>query len=336
MNIIQFEERLAAMREAHYRHPPVDVIQQGFRPVSGKVADFAVAEHQGRFHFFYIERRLLEGTPFYPGNEIYFGHASTANFLEWEVHDPVMLIRPGTWEGAHVWAPFILRHQGRFVMAYTGVNRYLSQDIGLAFSEDLFEWHRWEGNPISPCKGRPWAFWREDGIASCRDPHLLPHNGRIWMTYTANTREGATCIALASTDDLEHWQDHGPILVGPMEGYEPRLEGGHPQGSIESSNLQRIGNRWVLLAHASIRGETHRNWIWESDHMDRFDFATRRPFWPGAGAVEVVRTQGSRSLLACFAAGYIRFGQVDWAQEKPTATFVSSKDELASWSAAHG
>lgn len=331
MNIIEFEETLVKMRMERYRHPKLDMIGEGFRPVSGKVADFGVIEHKGRYHFFYIERRLVEGTPFYPGNEIYFGHASTANFLEWEVHDPVMLIRPGTWEGAHVWAPFILRYEGRFVMAYTGINDHISQNIGLAFSDDLFHWERWEGNPISPCKGKPWAFWREDGIASCRDPHLLVHDGRIWMAYTANTREGATCIALTSTADLVTWEDHGPILVGPASGYEPRLEGGHPQGSLESSNLLLRNGRWHLLSNASVRGWGPRSWIFESDRMDSFDFERRRVFWSDGGGTEIVKEKGSRSLVACFCGGYIRFGEVDWSAEQPTAEFVSSEAQLTSW-----
>ena len=111
---------LAAEREKFYRHRKVDIVKTGFRPVGGKVADFAVASLNGRFHFFYIERRLQEATPFYPGHEIFFGHASTPDFIEWEVHDPVMLVRPDSWEEAHVWAPCIIRRGTEFVMVYTG------------------------------------------------------------------------------------------------------------------------------------------------------------------------------------------------------------------------
>ncbi len=331
MNNIEFEETLFRMRMENYRHPKVDIIRDGFRPVSGRVADFCVVEHEGRYHFFYIERRLQEGTPFYPGNEIYFGHASTANLFDWEVHDPVMLVRPDSWEEAHVWAPFILRRGDAFIMFYTGVNRYISQDIGLAFSPDLFEWERWDRNPISPCRGRQWAFWREDGISSCRDPHAFEHDGRVWMTYTANTREGASCIALAGTSDLVSWDDYGPILVGPSEGYEPRLEGGHPQGSLESSNLHHRNGRWYLHVNAAVRGTGIRNWVFESDRMDRFDFASGREFWRDGGGIEFVKEQGSRSLLAGFGGCVIRFGEVDWANERPTASFISTPEQLRSW-----
>jgi hypothetical protein len=328
---IDFEKKLKQMRFDAYQHPAVEVAK-GFRPVGGSLADFAVGHHAGRDHFFYIERRLQEGTPFFPGHEIYFGHASTPDLVTWEVHDPVLLIRPGTWEEAHVWAPVILPHEGEYLMAYTGLNRHLAQDIGLASSKDMLEWKRWESNPISPCKGASWAAWWPDEICSCRDPHLLRHEGRIYMVYTANTREGATCLAMCSTADLKQWRDHGTILVGPSTGYEPKLWGGHPQGSLESANLSYRAGRWVLIVNASIRGKGGGCWIDQGERMDKFSYDRLRPFWPGAGCIEVVRDRGNRSLLAGIAdGGRLRFGVVDWSAAEPAARFVETAEELREW-----
>ncbi len=333
MNVIGFERTLARMRFDYYRHPPIDIIEKGFRPIGGSVADFCTVHHEGRDHFFYIERRLREGTPFFPGHEIYFGHASTADFLKWEVHDPVMLIRPGTWEEAHVWAPFILRNGGEYIMVYTGLNRHLSQDLGLASSSDLFDWKRWASNPISPAKGRDWSAWWTDDICSCRDPHMFRHDGRVWLIYTANTKEGASCLALTSTTDFRQWRDHGPILIGPKTGYEPHLWGGHPQGSLESANLSKRCGRWVLVLSATIRGKGGGSWILESDRMDAFRLSELRRFWPGSGCIEVVRDRGNRSLLAGVPGGGIRFGEVDWSAPQPTADFVTRK-QLERWQTA--
>lgn len=330
--ILDFETALVNARRAKYHHPEVDIVKTGFRPVGGKVADFGVAELDGRFHFFYIERRLAEGTPFYPGHEIYFGHASTPDFFKWEVHEPVMHIRPGTWEDGHVWAPCVVRRGDEFIMAYTGVNRHISQNIGLASSHDLFEWKRWDTNPISPAKDRPWAAWREDHISSCRDPNLFEHDGRWWMNYCANTREGASCIALTSTTDFKTWKDHGPICVGAASGYEMRLEGGHPQGSLESANILHRRGKWYMTVKAKVRESGHKaNWIIESDRHDRFDFAARREFWPEGFGIEIVRDRGDRTLLATFNDGHIRFGVVDWSVEKPMARLIASADELRAW-----
>lgn len=71
------------MRADFYGHPKVDLLGEGFQPVGGKIADFATARLNARDHFFCIERRLQEGTPFYPGREIYFSHASTADYFNW-------------------------------------------------------------------------------------------------------------------------------------------------------------------------------------------------------------------------------------------------------------
>lgn len=330
MTIIDFEKTLSRMRADHYRHPPTDIINEGFRPVGGSPADFSVILHEGRYHFFYIERRLTEGTPFYPGHEIYFGHASTADFFTWEVHDPVMLVRPGTWEEAHVWAPYILKQGDQYIMAYTGLNRHLSQDLGLASSRDMFEWKRWDSNPISPLKHADWAAWWTNDIASCRDPHLVPHDGRIYMTYTANTKEGATCIALASTSNWKQWRDHGPIIVGAASGYVPLLTGGHPQGSFESSNLSFRAGRWILFFHASIRDKGRGSWILQSDRIDKFDVNAIEPFWPDYAVIEVVKDHGTKSLMAGVFDRRFKFGQINWADSHPQPQPVT-REQLIAW-----
>ncbi|MDW8308270.1 MAG: hypothetical protein RMK20_02735 [Verrucomicrobiales bacterium] len=331
MTIIEFERELKRMRLQHYRHPPVDILKEGFRPVGGKIADFAVARLNGRDHFLYIERRLQEATPFYPGHEIYFGHASTPDFFHWEVHDPVLLVREDSWEEAHVWAPVILPEGREFIMAYTGLNRHLSQDIGLASSRDLFRWRRWRSNPISPCKGARWAAWWEDEICSCRDPHLFRHEGRVWMAYTANTREGATCIALASTRDWRRWQDHGPIIVGPTRGYEPKLGGGHAQGSFESAHITWRCGRWLLICKAPNRDPRARTWAGASDRLGGFRMEQMWPFWKDGICVEVVRDHGTRSLIAGMVAGHLKFAEVDWAEDQPAARPITDAATLRWW-----
>ena len=329
-NNIEFENRLKAMRLELYGRPPTDIIKTGFRPIGGKPADFAVAHHAGREHFFYIERRLQEGTPFFPGHEIYFGHASTGDFFEWQVHDPVMLIRPGTWEDGHVWAPSILREGDEYVMCYTGLNRAMSQDLGLASSRDMFDWRRWETNPISPLAKAEWAAWWPDEICSCRDPYLFRHEERVWCLFTANTREGASCLALASTTDWKAWRDDGTVQVGPEQGYEPRLWAGHPQGSLESAVMIQRRERWILVVNASIRGRGGGCWIDVSDRMGGYSYQRLRRFWTEGACIEFVRHDGERSLIAGLGGGGIRFGEVDWSAPEPTARSVT-REQLIAW-----
>lgn len=328
---IDFEHALKKMRFDLYYHPKIDIIKEGFRPVGGSLADFAVGWYAGRLHVFYIERRLQEGTPFFPGHEVFFGHASTANFFDWEVHNPVLYIRPGTWEDGHVWAPCILKSDNTFIMAYTGLNQELSQDIGLATSSDMVEWKRSERNPISPLKNSRWAAWWPDDICSCRDPNLVRHEGLIYMVLTANTKAGATCIALFSTMDFKTWKDNGPILIGPEKGYEAKLWGGHPQGSLESANLSFREAKWRLIANCAIRNKGRGSWIWESGKLGDFRFEDARSFWPGAGCIESVADRGTQTLLAGLAdGGRLKFGIVDWSSPMPVAHFATD-EELKTW-----
>ena len=127
------------------------------------------------------------------------------------------------------------------------------------------------------------------------------------------------------------WGAAEAILIGPADGYKPHLQGGHPQGSLESSNLHFHRGRWFLHANAAIRGTTIRNWVFESDWMDHFEMSAGREFWRDGGGIEIVKEQGSRSLLAGFGGCVIRFGETDWSAAHPTASFVSSADQLKSW-----
>ncbi len=68
-----------------------------------------------------------------------------------------------------------------------------------------------------------------------------------------------------NTTDFERWNDHGPILVGVADGYEPRLAGGHVQGQLESSNLLYRNDRWFLLVQEKRRNSAVKNWSSRSD-----------------------------------------------------------------------
>jgi hypothetical protein len=153
------------------------------------------------------------------------------------------------------------------------------------------------------------------------------------MSYTANTKEGASCIALASTKDWRRWQDHGPILVGPATGYEPRFAGGHVQGSLESSNLSFRCGRWFLIFHAAIRDVGRGTWAVTSERLDAFGMEGLWKFWDEGACVEVVRDHGTRSLLAGLIGGYLRFAEVDWSAARPTARTVTDRETLERWNA---
>jgi hypothetical protein len=98
---------------------------------------------------------------------------------------------------------------------------------------------------------------------------------------------------------------------------------------MESTNLLTKNGKWYLIVNASMRSPIH-HWVFESDRMDKFDFKAGREFWKEAGCIEVVKERGSKALLAGLING-IRFGEVDWSDETPTAHTIETREQLKAW-----
>jgi hypothetical protein len=330
MNAIEFETQYAEALAHYSRRPSADVLGQGFRPLGGACAHLTSVRLDGEYHFVYSELRLAGASALLPGNALHLGRASTHDFLSWQVHEPTLVIQPGTWESTHVLTPALVEYKDRYLLAYAATNDVMAQDIGLAFSDDLRSWNRLPTNPVSPARGRDWAFWRNTGASTCRAPYLFRHRGRLYMSYTAVTRGGASCIALASTTDLVGWEDHGPILVGPSEGFV-QVDPGDPapQEPLDAACLLFAEGRWRLIAHLRLPGVNPTCWVFESDDLFSFDYGARREFWKDAYTAHPIKHAGARSLFVC--PGLVRFGEVDWSAPEPRVEYVMSAEALQAW-----
>ena len=113
-----------------HRFPQGNFLQAGFTPVAGCVWDFTIVKHEGWYHLIHIDGRL-GASCFTAGNLISFGHSSTPDFQSWTTHQAALVVTPGTWDEAHVWAPYVFwdARQGRWVMLYTGLNRFDCQQM---------------------------------------------------------------------------------------------------------------------------------------------------------------------------------------------------------------
>ncbi len=224
-------------------------IRDGFLPVGSDFRDFTVVENRGTFHAFYIDVRHGKHSR-RPDNPFYNGHASTEDFMTWEIHRPPLLPIDGTWEGGRVGAPFVfpvsgLRnleamagHKVRFVMIYTGLSERLCQSLGMAFSEDCMHWTRYDTNPAFQPVNLEWAEWSKTTLSNCRDPHELKIGKNYFLYYTALMRNGDPCVAAAESTNLEDWTDRGPILGREFGDVMPAM--------LESACVYPIGKKYVL------------------------------------------------------------------------------------------
>lgn len=182
-----------------------------FEP-GGNVIDHAIIEKDGLFHLIYIRAVAVSNWPEYPSFN--FGHAVSGNLVDWDIKDPVLqTVEEGEgFDTYQVWAPHIIKHQGKYWNFYTGVNDSVSQAICLATSDDLYNWERYDANPI--ITSLPWGAWSETAWSDCRDPMVLKDGDVFYCYYTAarvnpDTDQTESCLGVASSKDLLNWKDEG-------------------------------------------------------------------------------------------------------------------------------
>lgn len=295
------------------RNHQEDWLRAGYAPLGFYLKDFCLHEVDGVFHLYHIA-----GTPgvscCLPGNELWFGHATTRDFVRWETHEPCLFIDPRGWDHGHVFAPFVVAHEHRHWMFYTGVATDNTQRIGLAISDDLFSWQRQGDRPVIRPEEYGWAFCPTSGGAACRDPHVIAVENTWQMFYTAVTAEGRGCVARASSRDLLTWRDEGVAYV--FSGWN----------QCESSNVQRMDDgRWLLFFGG------HHAWSCvEGDNPYRWPDTAPTPLRSDVTGMEVVRRRGPRWLVAYFGLNAYRLflGVLDWDDPSPTIRQIDTVDGL--------
>ena len=192
-----------------------DTLSLGEDPFAGKFAepggyviDHAIIEKDGLFHLIYIRGVAATSWPDYP--ERNFGHAVSHDLKTWHIKEPVLQTIDSGFDSFQVWAPHIIRHEGKYWNFYTGVNDSVCQTICLATSDDLYNWERHEGNPV--ITSEPWGVWNESQWSDCRDPMVLKDGNIFYCYYTAarivpETGKHEYCIGIVSPKDLITWKD---------------------------------------------------------------------------------------------------------------------------------
>jgi predicted GH43/DUF377 family glycosyl hydrolase len=230
------------VQEADAQFPERDagLFREVFHVPGMYVNDHCLIRARGTWHLFFIQGELTKpGEVWYrPGNEAKIGHAESPDLLHWKLLEPALTTgKPGALDSGHVFAPFVIEHQGKYYMFYAGnVVGIGSSRIFLAVSDDLRRWERHPAGPVIASDPR-WAAYRPEGFrggpagpVGCRDPHVIRHPEHGFILYfaewmKADPGRGAgdlefACVAAATSRDLVHWQDRGPVLVRRQTGPE--------------------------------------------------------------------------------------------------------------------
>lgn len=204
------------------------------------VKDHAVVRDEGIYHVFFIQS-LPQEPGEYNRTERWLGHITSPDLRHWTAHDSILPVVPDTWEGKYIWAPRIIESPlgTGWWMYYTGADEDVCQQIGVAFSSNLFTWVRNPTNPIY--KPGRWSDWELGQWANCRDPEIYydPGNATYHMFTTATTNFNQGAVGLATSTDALEWEDWGQPLITNDDSTQ-----------IESTHLvQDAGGLFHLFYH---------------------------------------------------------------------------------------
>ncbi|MFI6831921.1 family 43 glycosylhydrolase [Kribbella sp. NPDC050241] len=173
---------------------------------------------------------ITHAEPANPLDEKSFGHATapTPNG-PWTKQPPALIADPAAGE-SHIWAPYVMYHEGTYYMFYAaGTPDHTAYRMHLATSTDLVHWTRDAANPLFT-----------DGFDG-RDPMVRKVGDQWVMYYTANSTPagGNHIVAYRTSTDLKHWSDRQTAFQHPSTGTFG--------GPTESPFVVQRGTDWYLF-----------------------------------------------------------------------------------------
>jgi len=172
-------------------------------------------QRDGKYWSLYGAYPKQGGYELKPGYE---GVASSEDGITWErsQDEPILSVFQkgcASWEKDCIYQPWLVEHEGKFYNMYNAKGNV--EQMGLAFSEDLLIWKRYEKNPVIPVgpKGSYNDRFSADG--------KIFRDGDHWTCFFFGVGKGGAHIMIAFSRDLLHW------TVDPEPLYKA---GGNPSG----------------------------------------------------------------------------------------------------------
>ncbi|WP_112471347.1 mucin-1 [Streptomyces triticisoli] len=226
--------------------------------------------------------------------ETSYGRATSADLVHWEPQGTAFGNGlPGRFDQQAVWTMHAFPHGTGMAMLYTAVSGLTPdgwplQSVGLAYSErtDGTGWRRHGTGPVAEADPR---WYRTGERMGWRDPFVVrddESDGWVMVVCAADASlpvEVSGCVAWATSDDLEHWTVHPP-LVSPGDVDE-----------LECPVLERLDDgSWLLLGSI---GATRGFEAWTAPRL-RGPWTRRGPLGPtGAYAPRVVAAPGGSRVV---------------------------------------
>jgi predicted GH43/DUF377 family glycosyl hydrolase len=184
---------------------------------------------KGYYYSLYGSYPRQGGYELRPGYE---GIAMSRDGISWEraKNEPILSVHQedcGTWEKDCIYQPWLLEHKGKYYNFYNAAEGHIEQS-GLALSDNLLDWSRYEHNPVIP-NGPEGSF--NEKFSS--DPKVFRDRDH-WVAFFFGVGKGGAHIMVAFSRDLYNWQ------VDPEPLYKA---GGNPSG-IDGRYAHKISLVW--------------------------------------------------------------------------------------------
>ena len=175
-----------------------------------EIGDFDVVEHEGALHLFYLSLDSHD----------VIGHLVSKNGIDWRpLPAAIRTGDPGEFDDDQIWTMGVCRFRNKWFMLYTANQKNgLYQVTGLATSNDLVHWTKYDKNPVV----RPDPRWYEATQrghyrVDWRDPHLVVRDGKIHAFICAREKRGLLnhrgCAGYFTSTDGYHWKVQRPACT---------------------------------------------------------------------------------------------------------------------------
>ncbi len=184
---------------------------------------------KGKYFSLYGAYPRQGGYELRPGYE---GVACSDDGLRWRraKDQPILSVHQkdcGTWEKDCIYQPWLVEHRGKFYNFYNAADGHIEQ-MGMALSNDLLDWKRYDRNPVIP--HGPKDSYNERFSSDGKVFHDKDH----WVTFFFGVGKGGAHVMAAFSRDLHHWTvDSEPLYKA----------GGNPSG-LDKQYAHKISLVW--------------------------------------------------------------------------------------------
>jgi len=226
-------------------NPKSALTEFGYTPQGMSMWDSWFISKGDKVHMFHLQQ-LAKNSSLPPLYAEAVGHAVSEDLLHWTTLQPALPPLPsGGLDDLRPYTGCVVEHKGQYYMFYTmrgKADKGFGQRIGLAFSNDLVKWERYDKNPVIVPDSKYYISHDKpmaNRTVDCRDMTIVwDETNQRWVGfYSARLRnsDNAQCAAIAAVEskDLIHWE-HLPPAFTPKYTY------------IEVPEVYHINGKWYL------------------------------------------------------------------------------------------